>query len=51
MNSICSHDDWKPKRQWGQVLSEMQNEPTTKSPGFTVLTSSPIASGRRRRMS
>ena len=23
MNSRCSHDDWKPCRQCGQVLSEM----------------------------
>jgi hypothetical protein len=43
MNSRCSHDDWKPKRQCGQVLSEMQNEPTTNCPGFTVLTALPTS--------
>jgi hypothetical protein len=44
MNSRCSHDDWKPKRQCGQVLSEMQNDPTTNWPGRTVFTALPISS-------
>ena len=44
MNSRCSHDDWKPKRQCGQVLSEMQNEPTTNWPGLTVVTALPTSS-------
>ena len=44
MNSRCSHDDWKPKRQCGQVLSERQKEPTTNWPGRTVLTALPTSS-------
>ena len=43
MNSRCSQEDGKPNRQCGQVLSEMQNEPTTNWPGFTVLTASPTS--------
>jgi len=43
MNSICSHDEWKPYAQCGQVLSDMQNEPTTNWPGFTVRTAEPTS--------
>ena len=38
-NSACTHLDWKPAWQISQVLSEITNEPTTKSPGLTVWTS------------
>src|ERR1700678_2167491 len=44
MNSRCTHDDWNPNRQCGQVLSEMQNEPTTNWPGRTLLTALPTCS-------
>ena len=44
MNSRCSHDDWKPKRQCGQVLSDMTNEPTTNWPARTVVTALPTSS-------
>ena len=36
-NSACTHLDWKPAWQISQVLSEMTNEPTTKSPTLTFL--------------
>ena len=35
--------DWKPSSQISQVLSETQKEPTTKSPGLTLVTSSPTS--------
>lgn len=44
MNSICSHEDWKPNRQCGQVLSERQKEPTTNWPGRTKMTALPTSS-------
>ena len=44
MNSRCSQDDWKPKRQCGQVLSERQKEPTTNWPGLTLVTALPTSS-------
>ncbi len=44
MNSRCTHDDWKPRRQCGQVLSEMQNEPMTNCPGLTDVTALPTSS-------
>ncbi len=43
-NSACTHFDWNPARQISQVLSEMTNDPTTKSPGLTVVTSEPTSS-------
>ena len=35
-NEAWTHLDWKPAWQISQVLSEMTNEPTTKSPTLTV---------------
>ena len=43
-NSAWTHLDWKPDWQISQVLSEMTNDPTTKSPTFTFFTSEPISS-------
>ena len=36
-NSACTHLDWNPARQISQVLSEITNDPTTKSPGLDRL--------------
>src|SRR5271165_1260915 len=44
MNSRCWHPDWYPARQFGQVLSEIQNDPMTNWPGFTVFTALPTSS-------
>src|SRR5690348_15405450 len=44
MNSRCTHDDWYPFWQLGQVLSEVANEPTTNWPGLMDLTAAPTSS-------
>jgi hypothetical protein len=44
MNSRCTQDDWKPKRQCGQVLSDRQNDPTMNWPGLIERTAAPTSS-------
>src|SRR5437588_13126543 len=42
-DSRCMQDDWYPNWQFGQVLSEAKNEPTTNWPGLMCLTSPPTS--------
>jgi hypothetical protein len=44
MNSRCRQFDWKPLRQFAQVLSEVAKDPTTNWPGLTEVTSAPTSS-------
>src|SRR3954453_9928432 len=44
MNSRCTHDDWYPYWQCGQVLSDVANEPITNCPALTDLTELPTSS-------
>jgi hypothetical protein len=44
MMTACGQKGWYPAWQISQVLSEAKNEPTTKSPALTFLTSLPVSS-------